>query len=362
MTYHVEYPNEVIGVKLKKPLEVGKNYRLSFKVSRAKVHARYASDNLGMLLTNNPENAVYAGKAHLLMEEIIEDSDGWTEITSVVQADAPYQYAMIGNFFTEDYTRLQMMPEGKFETAYYFIDEVSVQLTKDLPTLVRVPQRIGKSTTKMSVPTQNQPESSYAISGKVIDAITKEPLSSKIELTIPQTASKEHLETHYTDGFYAFTGIQNPERFTMKVTARNYYPQTHVITLNRQQPRAQRNIYMYPLKAGENVYLQSVEFEGGTDQITSEGLAELQHFAQVMRDNPIMEIELQSITDNGSSEAMELAQRRAKVVQDYLAIAGKIDRRRLKIIALHQTRTPVILGNATEELRKPERIEFKVLN
>ncbi|TAE05026.1 MAG: OmpA family protein [Bacteroidetes bacterium] len=360
MTYHVEYPNEVIGVKLKQPLQVGKHYRLSFKVSRAKTHARYASDNLGMLLTNSPDKAVYAGKAHMIMDEIIEESENWVQISSVVRADEAYQYVMIGNFFTEEYTRLRQMSEGNFETAYYFVDEVSVQLTTDLPTLVRTPTRIGKSNVTVSNTPLNG--SVYALSGKVIDAITKEPLSSKIELVVPLTTKKEHLETHYTDGSYAFTGIENPDRFFMKVSARNYYPQTHIVTISREEPRAQKNIYLYPLKSGVNVYLKSVEFEGGTEQLTPEAINELQHFAQVMRDNPLMEIELQSITDTDAPDAMALAQKRAKSVQDYLAIAGKIDRRRLKTVSLQQTQANSEVGNASEEVRKPDRIEFKVLN
>jgi outer membrane protein OmpA-like peptidoglycan-associated protein len=362
MTYHIEYPNEVIGAKLKKPLEAGKNYRLSFKVSRAKEHARYASDNLGMLLTNEPDKSVYAGKAHLLMEEIIEESEAWIQITGVITADASYQYVMIGNFYTEDFTRLQLMPEGKFETAYYYIDEVSVTPTNDAPTPIRTPERIGKAKTKVTNTPQNITESTYSIAGKVIDAVSKESLSAKIELTVPQTATKEYIETHYTDGLYAFTGIKNPDRFAMKVTARNYYPQTQVISIHRDQPRVQRNIYLYPLKAGVNVYLRNVEFEGGSDRLTPEAVNELQHFAQVMRDNPIMEIELQSITDTDNADAIELAKKRGKVVQDYLAIAGKIDRRRLKMLALHQTRPVQTTGSETEEVKKPERIEFKVLN
>ena len=81
-----------------------------------------------------------------------------------------------------------------------------------------------------------------------------------------------------------------------------------------------------------------------------------------MRDNPLMEIELQAITDSNNEEALQLAQKRAKAVQDYLALAGKIDRRRLKTASLHETAQNIQFGNASEEVRKPERIEFKVLN
>jgi len=362
MTYHVEYPNEVIGVKLNTPLEIGKNYRLTFKVSRAKLHAAYASDNMGLLLTNEPEKAVYAGKAHLLMEAIVTDSEQWTTITGVVKADLAYQYLMLGNFFGADYTHLQQMPEGKFETAYYFVDEVSIFPTTDAPTPVNLPKRITANTfaDKVDTVTHTTTQTSYSLSGKVIDAVSQEPISSKIELIIPQTAVKDYIETHYLDGMYAFTGIKSPNRFTLKVTARNYYPQTLLVHISEEEPRAKKTIYLQPLRAGMNLYLKSVEFEGGTDQLVPEAVEELYHFAQVMRDNPLMEIELQSYTDTPDGTA--LAQQRAKVVQDYVAIVGKVDRRRMKIAAIYQTANHTSVDNATEEQRKPERIEFKVLN
>ncbi len=371
MAYHVEYPNEVIGAKLKQPLEAGKAYKLTFQVSRAKTHARYASDNIGMLLTNEPDKAAYAGKAHLIMEEVITESEDWVTVSGVVRADKAYQYVMLGNFFTADYTRLQLMPEGKFETAYYFIDDVGVYPTTDLPTIVRIPQRIvvtqkGQASVQEKDTLNTTPHEagnmSYAISGKVLDAITQEPIVSRIELTVPQTITKEYLETHYVDGTYAFTGIKNPNRFVLKVTARNYYPQSHVISVSPDEPRAKKNIYLYPFKAGRNVYLKHVDFENETAQLIPEGIDELQRLAQVMRDNPLMEIELQAITGIDSPEALQLAQKRAKAVQDYLAIAGKIDRRRLKMAYLHETAQNQQTGNASEELRKAERIEFKVLN
>ncbi|OJJ16364.1 hypothetical protein BKI52_34305 [marine bacterium AO1-C] len=125
--YHQKYPNEIIGVKLKEPLQKGISYEARIKVSLAERYSRYATNNLGFLFTNEPRKAYNGKKVHVSAIEIISETQEWVTIGGVFVPDKTYQYMMIGNFFDHaDTKRKEINPTVKYAAAYYYIDEVYV--------------------------------------------------------------------------------------------------------------------------------------------------------------------------------------------------------------------------------------------
>jgi hypothetical protein len=129
---------EYICTELSEPLEIGRDYYVSFNVSLID-RATYANNKIGVLFTNqncfllpcyyenenfellNPQN-----HAHLYTDEIIVDTANWTNISGWFTADSTYNYMMIGNFFDDENINRLFINYGNFGDAAYFFDDIYV--------------------------------------------------------------------------------------------------------------------------------------------------------------------------------------------------------------------------------------------
>ncbi|MCE9539028.1 MAG: T9SS type A sorting domain-containing protein [Bacteroidetes bacterium] len=140
-TYAVmTYPNlrEYLGTKLINPLEIGKKYFVSFKISRAdrfvycatnKVGALFStvSYNLGSDSCNFSPGLLPHNFAHVYSTQIITDTANWTTITGSFIADSAYQYIIIGNHFDDNNTDTSICSNNNSES-YYYIDDIYVSI------------------------------------------------------------------------------------------------------------------------------------------------------------------------------------------------------------------------------------------
>jgi hypothetical protein len=130
MTYEdmgIEY-REYIQVALSSPLLADVTYDLSFYCSLAD-NSTFASDGLGMLLTNNM--VFGAGQGLItgtpqLTAGVISDSDNWTLVSGTYTAAGGESYLTIGNFLSDAQTTTVASGQGSFERAFYYVDEVAV--------------------------------------------------------------------------------------------------------------------------------------------------------------------------------------------------------------------------------------------
>jgi outer membrane protein OmpA-like peptidoglycan-associated protein len=114
-------------------------------------------------------------------------------------------------------------------------------------------------------------------------------------------------------------------------------------------------------KGQETLVLEGVHFEFNSANLTQESYAILDHVAAQLRDNPKVRVEIQGHTDEvGTQEYnMDLSQRRAESVRDYLASKGvKEDR----LVPKGYGATRPVASNQTDEGRaKNRRVELKKL-
>jgi outer membrane protein OmpA-like peptidoglycan-associated protein len=132
---------EYIQGTLKEPLEKGKYYYIEFYISR-NFNAKYASNNLGICLIDNPSFKNEKGPIELspdfYLKDIIFTKKGeWIKISKTVKARSNSKYFIIGNFFDFDKTEHVIASEPRAEgnsalgTATYFIDDVLVIPTNE---------------------------------------------------------------------------------------------------------------------------------------------------------------------------------------------------------------------------------------
>lgn len=358
LTYHRDYPNEIIGVKLLQAVKKDEYYSVKFYASFATQHAQYASNNVGVLFTNAPKNVYNSQKTHLFSEKIITESEKWHQIKGVIKMDSNYTYLTIGNFFPKEKTIRQRMPAGSFEASYYFIDDVEVE---HLPNYTPKPDEVistiqSPKSENIDEITQKNVSSTFAFSGKVFDEETKKPIVASITYFVPDQNQGETQETDYLTGMYAFTKIIRPERLGVRVQARNYYPILVYLVPPAEDMRFQKDFYLSPLKPQKNIDLPSVKFNA--DTLSTESFEEINRLLAVLNDNPNLKIEIQHITDQPDNVAETLEQ--AKKIKDYLVKFGKIIETRILTRASYQTKSA--WGSQSGMKDKRKKLVVKILN
>ncbi|MDX2302729.1 MAG: OmpA family protein [Microscillaceae bacterium] len=376
LTYHRDFENELIGVKLVQAIQQGKTYQVSFKISRAMAHAHYATNNIGVLFTNYPERSYNCQRAHINERQVVEESDVWHTITGTFEADSTYNYLVIGNFFGNSSTILKTMPEGSFEAAYYFVDEVYVaevplgsklstqsQPSNSLVTQNYRPKTQNPSHAEITLQKVKTPENPtlkrITLKGKVLDAETRQPLTSMVEYQVPYTKEKATYETNYETGDYAFENLPVPPQFEMKIQARNYYTIIQSVNVN-QETILEKIFYLQPLRAGQSIPLTSIGFKPGPEELTSDSFAELNRLIQILKDNPLMKIEVGGYTNHPDRLASSKLQ--AQSVKDYLVKIGSINPNRVSINIFLETTPQQKNPDAADEKTEVERVAFKILN
>lgn len=91
------------------------------------------------------------------------------------------------------------------------------------------------------------------------------------------------------------------------------------------------NIELQPLELGKTIQIKNIYYDLGSAALRPEAKKELDKLSKALKDNPFINIELSSHTDaRGDANAnLQLSQRRADAVVEYLVRVGKIDGRKL---------------------------------
>jgi hypothetical protein len=123
---------EIIGCHLTSPLQNGKTYYISFKVSMSYggLMGNYvASNGIGIKFTtkqNSYNNPIPIDNSPIIYSSsIITDSVNWITISGSFIADSAYEYLAIGNFFDDNHTDTLLLGPVKFRS-YYFVDDICV--------------------------------------------------------------------------------------------------------------------------------------------------------------------------------------------------------------------------------------------
>ncbi len=200
------------------------------------------------------------------------------------------------------------------------------------------------------------------LKGRVFDAKTKKPLGTKIELYNVKSGQREAVTSSdkmtgdylavLTEG--AEYGLYvNKEGYLFKSLYFNYEGKTHEPVV--------MDIYLQPLEKGSRDILKNIFFATGEWQLENKSKVELDKLIELMGQNKDLKLEISGHTDDiGKDDAnMELSQKRAKSVYDYLVKAG-IEARRLTFTGYGETQFSV--PNTSDKNRElNRRIEFKVL-
>jgi len=192
------------------------------------------------------------------------------------------------------------------------------------------------------------------LTGKVQEKSTGRPLYAKISFV------GSNIKPVYTDSATGIFKIDLPEgTYALKVEAEGYIPQARPVVIERGESKIE-NFSL--LKKGMRLIFRNIYFDLGKATIKPQSFAVLDSIAKMLKENPNIIVEIQGHTDNVGSEEynLELSQRRAEAVKNYLVQVHGIDPLRLIARGYGEYR-PIASNNTPEGRAQNRRVEFVIL-
>lgn len=152
---------EYIQIQLKESLVVGQNYYFEFYVNRLPRSLKV--NNLGGYFSVKEINAIaddlIEGTPQIKATEIINTPlSGWVRIAGRFQANEEFNYLTIGNFDTDEDTKVESHTRSPLNYAYYYVDDVLLKKEKPIlkipvkaDDLTKIPLEEGKIVTLKNI-------------------------------------------------------------------------------------------------------------------------------------------------------------------------------------------------------------------
>jgi len=206
------------------------------------------------------------------------------------------------------------------------------------------------------MPGEISPEEIIILKGKVIDSESKKPLSAKIEITgLDNGKIFSTSRSDAADG--NFISVLFPLRqYAFNISSEGYlFYSGNFIFEEKSESRKDEKVFpLKRIKSGISANLNNVYFDTDKWELKKESFSELDKLYKLLINTPDIQIIIQGHTDNsGTGEHnLELSQKRAKSVMDYLISHG-ISAKRLSSEGLGSG-SP-IADNSTEQGRALNR-------
>jgi len=167
------------------------------------------------------------------------------------------------------------------------------------------------------------PEKVLVFKGKVIDKKSKKPLQSTVEITDLKTV-KLFSKSESDKGDGSFMSVLFPKRtYALNISKDGYF--FYSSTLNEFENYDKENIFeLVKIEKGHSVDLNNIYFDTDKWTIKDESLPELNKLIKLLNKNPEIIILIEGHTDNVGLDDynLELSEKRAKSVEDFLIING----------------------------------------
>ena len=204
-----------------------------------------------------------------------------------------------------------------------------------------------------------QEENIIAVDGKIIDKLTKEPVTGKIKYESLPYGSKIGV---FKGNHFQFS-MENGNDYALVVEADGYSSFFSTLKISEAHDgKIETLVELLPNETGQVIHLDRLIFALGKDEITGASHDELDELVNMLKQNTQMIIQLEGHTDfrGNAKQNMRLSERRVSSVKDYLVGKG-IAKKRIKTKAFGGTQ-PVSRANDEESRRKNRRVEARVLS
>jgi len=192
--------------------------------------------------------------------------------------------------------------------------------------------------------------------GRILDARSGKAIPARIRYSSIPTGG---ISGRFYDSAFSFP-IFGAAKYQITAESEGYNPRTVIVNPSEVLNNTlRRDILLTP--KGETVVLNNLIFARGKATIDPKSFRELDEVAQMMKENPRMEIQLEGHTDNvGSAKAnLKLSEDRVEAVKKYLVSQG-VQKNRIKTHAYGGSQP--LRNEMTPEARaQNRRVEMRIL-
>lgn len=215
---------------------------------------------------------------------------------------------------------------------------------------------------RFKLPQNLRPEPVVLVSGKVLNAKTKEAVSAAItfdDLSTGKEIGEARSDPHQGDYKIALPSGRNYGFHANVAGFLSVNENLQLIDL-KEYSEVKRDLYLVPIEIGESIQLKNVFFVQSKAQLKPESFPELDRLSQILKDNPTIEIELGGHTDShGDAKSnLSLSLLRVNAVKNYLVSKG-IDVKRISGKGYGGT-TPIAPNDTDVNRQLNRRVEFKI--
>jgi len=220
-----------------------------------------------------------------------------------------------------------------------------------------------ESDNRVTEPIVVEEKSLTVFKGKVIDAITKNPLEAAIEIILNETG-KNYTSFHSNSATGKFLlSLPAGANYGISVTADGYLFHSENFDLPKGDGfnSVTKDIELKNIKVGSNITLRNVFFNTGKWEVKADSYSELERLVTLLNDVPTLKIEISGHTDNVGAVSFNelLSQKRANAVVKYLVKEG-VDEKRLSAKGHGQSK-PVDSNDTAEGRAANRRTEFEII-
>ncbi len=215
---------------------------------------------------------------------------------------------------------------------------------------------------RVKLPKEIKPDPVVLVSGKVLNAKTKEPIACNITYVFIDDGKEAGIASSgAADGTYKISLLIG-KKYGFSASMEGFIAVNENMDLLAlsEYTEIKRDLYLVPIEVGQTVRLNNVFFETGKWDLLKDSFLELDKLAQALIENPVMEIEIEGHTDDLGSETsnLSLSKNRAKAVLDHLISKG-INATRLRSNGYGETKP--LADNKTDEGRAMNRrVQFTI--
>lgn len=214
---------------------------------------------------------------------------------------------------------------------------------------------------RIPIPPEQQPEAVVLVRGKVIDANTGEPIAAVIEYET-SSGTVEAARTNPSTGEYQVV-LDIGQHWVLLASATGYYAITQPVDLSEVTAYEERTVdlAMYPIRKGEVVPLNDINFEANSATLTQDSYIALNRVAGFLIGQPGVVIEIGGHTNNrcSSTYCKQLSSSRAKAVADYLSSQG-VPHAQVKHKGYGKDK-PIDTNETEQGRQRNQRVEFTIL-
>lgn len=173
-----------------------------------------------------------------------------------------------------------------------------------------------------------RPEKVFLVKGKLIDDNGMALTDARLEVKNTRTEEVSEGIVDSETGHYAVavTTNDNKDDYLMVVKKENYSFASTLIEPKEEtfEKPVEVNFEVKPIEAGKSVEINDIYYATASYQINQKSYAVLKEFAEFLKSNPTVKVEIRGHTDNvGSVQTnITLSNQRAKAVYDYLISKG----------------------------------------